>query len=69
MKKFQNRLLKLGDRGRRGDDTTTKPQRDAKAEAPAICNPYELLDLVDEPLPVRSAAVQRVTNIVDVAFY
>ena len=69
MKKFQNRLLKLGDRGRRGDDTTTKPQRDAKAEAPAISNSNELLDLVDERLPVRSAAIQRVTNLVDVAFH
>ena len=69
MKEAQNRLLELGDRGRRSDDTTTKPQRRAKTEAPVISNPHELLDLVDEPLPVRFAAVQRFTNIVDVAFH
>jgi len=62
-------LLELGDCGRRSDDTAAKPQRDAKAEAPAISNPNELLDLVDERLPVRSAAIQRVMNIVDVAFH
>jgi hypothetical protein len=33
-----------------------------------IRNPNELLDLVDERWPARSVAVQRNTNIVDVAF-
>jgi hypothetical protein len=69
MKEVQNRLLELGNRGRRSDDTTSKPYRDAKAEAPVISNPYELLDLEDEPWPVLSAAIQRFTNIVDVAFH
>jgi hypothetical protein len=69
MKEAQNRLLELGYRSRRSDDTTTQPQRGANAEATVFSNPHELLDLVDEPVPVRSAAVQRFTNIVDVAFH
>jgi hypothetical protein len=64
----QDRLLELGYRGRRGDDTAAEPQRDTKAEAPVIRNSNELLDLVDERWPALSVAVQRDTNTVDVAF-
>jgi hypothetical protein len=65
----QNRLLELGNRSRRSDDGTAEPHGEAKAEAPAVSDSTELLDLIDERLLGLAVAVQRATNIVDVAFH
>jgi hypothetical protein len=66
LKKSQNGLLELCYRSGGGNDAATKPKGNAQAEATAIGNRDEFLDLIDESLATFAVTVQGMVDFFDI---
>ena len=63
MEKSKDRLFELRHSCSRGDHSATEPKSDPQAEAPAIGNRHQFLDLIDEPLTARAVTVEGIVDL------
>ena len=63
MEKSKDRLFELRHSCSRGDHSATEPKSDPQAEAPAIGNRHQFLDLIDEPFTTLAVAVEGIVDL------
>ena len=63
MEKSKDRLFELRQSCSRGDHSAAEPKSDPQAEAPAIGNRDQFLDLIDEPLTTLAIAVEGIVDL------